>query len=174
MFRHAFTSFPYAGNRHHGGRQGASRMGRCAEESWFKIFGIPKRASIDARPLAARQATGRRLDRRSQLTVLALLTLLVVSVSTFAAPNLHADRIVIIKSKRTLTLYSGGKELRSYRVALGGAPVGPKTRQGDHRTPEGVYRIDAKNSKSQFHLALHVSYPNTQDRAQAAKLRVNP
>jgi murein L,D-transpeptidase YafK len=114
------------------------------------------------------------LDRRSQLKFLTLIALLFISLSVSANPNLHADRIVIIKSKRTLTLYSGSKELKSYRVALGGAPVGPKTRQGDHRTPEGVYRIDAKNSKSQYHRALHVSYPNPQDRAQAAKLRVNP
>jgi L,D-peptidoglycan transpeptidase YkuD (ErfK/YbiS/YcfS/YnhG family) len=34
---------------------------------------------------------------------------------------------------------SQGKILKTYKIALGGEPVGPKTRQGDHKTPEGVY-----------------------------------
>jgi murein L,D-transpeptidase YafK len=39
---------------------------------------------------------------------------------------------------------------RIYKVALGRNPVGPKTRQGDHRTPEGSYIVDAKKDKSRF------------------------
>jgi murein L,D-transpeptidase YafK len=73
-----------------------------------------------------------------------------------------------------MVLYQGHKVLKTYRVALGGNPVGPKTRQGDHRTPEGTYRIDSKNSKSQFHLSLHVSYPSEQDRSDAKKLGAAP
>jgi murein L,D-transpeptidase YafK len=45
--------------------------------------------------------------------------------------------------------------------------VGAKTREGDHKIPEGVYTIDAKNPASGFHLALHVSYPNAEDRVRA-------
>jgi murein L,D-transpeptidase YafK len=92
-----------------------------------------------------------------------------------AAQNaVHADRIVVFKAKRTMLLYQGDKLLKNYRVALGSDPVGPKSRQGDHRTPEGRYRIDAKNSKSQFHLSLHISYPDEKDRANAKRLGVNP
>ena len=86
----------------------------------------------------------------------------------------QADRIVIVKSQRTLTLYRQGQVLKTYKVALGSHPVGPKTQQGDHRTPEGIYTIDSRNSHSQFHLSLHVSYPNADDRARAKKLRVSP
>ena len=84
------------------------------------------------------------------------------------------DRIVIEKSKRTLTLMSGAKSLKKYKVALGGQPVGPKDRQGDHKTPEGIYSVDAKNPNSQFYKALHISYPNQLDRANARKLGVSP
>lgn len=86
----------------------------------------------------------------------------------------QADRIVIIKSERSLTLLQAGKVLKSYKVALGGHPIGAKIHQGDGRTPEGVYTIDSRNAHSQFHLSLHISYPNADDRARARKLGVNP
>jgi murein L,D-transpeptidase YafK len=84
------------------------------------------------------------------------------------------DRIVIEKSKRTLSLMDGTKTLKTYKVALGGQPVGPKDRQGDHKTPEGIYSVDAKNPNSQFYKALHISYANQADRANARKLGVSP
>jgi len=86
----------------------------------------------------------------------------------------QADRILIEKAKREMTLLTHGKVLRSYRVALGHNPVGPKTRQGDMRTPEGLYTIDARYAQSEYHRALHISYPNAADRAQARKLGVDP
>jgi len=85
-----------------------------------------------------------------------------------------ADRIVIVKSERTLTLMRGSKVLRTYKVALGGDPVGPKVKAGDKKTPEGEYVIDSKNPKSRFHLALHITYPNAADRERARKLGVSP
>jgi len=81
---------------------------------------------------------------------------------------------VIEKARREMVLLSHGKVLRSYKVALGKNPVGPKTRQGDMRTPEGLYTIDARYPKSEFHMALHISYPNAADRAQAKRLGVDP
>lgn len=78
-----------------------------------------------------------------------------------------ADRILVVKSERKLTLLHGGKPLKTYLVALGGSPVGDKECQGDSRTPEGIYRIDFKKKNSQFHRALHVSYPDARDVAEA-------
>lgn len=86
----------------------------------------------------------------------------------------QADRIVIVKSQRTMTLLREGKALKTYKVALGSDPRGPKTQRGDNKTPEGVYTIDARNAHSQFHLALHISYPNAADRERAKKRGVNP
>jgi len=47
-------------------------------------------------------------------------------------------------------------------------------RVGDHKTPEGIYVLDHKNPKSGFHLAMHISYPNSLDRERAAKEGVPP
>jgi murein L,D-transpeptidase YafK len=80
----------------------------------------------------------------------------------------------VYKSQRKMDLMSNGKVIGTYRIALGGSPVGPKARQGDHRTPEGIYRIDSRNANSRYHLALHISYPDAADRERARKLGVAP
>jgi murein L,D-transpeptidase YafK len=86
----------------------------------------------------------------------------------------RTDRIVIVKSGHTMTLTNGREVLKVYSVALGRGPVGPKTRKGDHKTPEGVYIIDFKRPNSRFHRALHISYPNEADREQAQRFSLDP
>ena len=93
-------------------------------------------------------------------------------VFAFARQAGPVDRILIEKQARTLKLISGGEVIKTYRVALGGDPNGPKERQGDNKTPEGIYFIDARNQDSSYHLALHVSYPNEKDRQRARELGV--
>ena len=85
-----------------------------------------------------------------------------------------ADRIVIEKKARRLTLFSNGRVLKTYRIALGGNPEGPKERQGDNKTPEGNYIIDSRNENSLYHLSLHISYPNEKDKKRATQLGVAP
>ena len=80
---------------------------------------------------------------------------------------LRADRVLVLKKERILQLLSQGKVVRTYKIALGGDPVGPKTRQGDHKTPEGIYALDSRNSRSQFYKSIHISYPSPRDRAAA-------
>lgn len=87
--------------------------------------------------------------------------------------QVRADRIIVYKSVRTMELMHAGQVLKTYRIALGGEPVGPKTRQGDHRTPEGLYVIDSRNAHSKFHRSLHISYPNAADRERALKLGIS-
>ena len=91
-----------------------------------------------------------------------------------AGKPLHADRVVVLKKKRTLQLLRHGKVIKSYKVAPGGDPLGPKTRQGDHQTPEGVYTLDSRNAHSQFYKSIHISYPGARDRASARAQRVSP
>jgi murein L,D-transpeptidase YafK len=100
---------------------------------------------------------------------IAILTL-AAAMRLHAQP--HADRIIVHKQTRTMELMHAGQVIKTYKVALGGEPVGPKTRQGDHRTPEGVYVIDSRNAQSQFHRSLHISYPSAADREHARKLGV--
>jgi len=92
----------------------------------------------------------------------------------YAIQNGSADRILIEKSARRLTLISQGEVLKTYKIALGGNPIGPKERQGDNKTPEGTYSIDARNRDSRFHLSLHISYPNERDKNRAKELGVSP
>jgi murein L,D-transpeptidase YafK len=93
---------------------------------------------------------------------------------TAATPNVVADKILIEKKVRKMTLFAKGQAIKSYTVALGGNPVGPKEKQGDNKTPEGQYTIDSRNRNSRYHLSLHISYPNEKDRRRAEELGVSP
>lgn len=88
--------------------------------------------------------------------------------------NVTADKVFIEKSKRRLTLLNKNTPLKSYEISLGKEPIGKKTEEGDGRTPEGVYSIDRRKLKSSYHRALHVSYPNVEDTAQAKARGVSP
>lgn len=108
--------------------------------------------------------------------VLALLLVFAASDS-LAQPlprALQADRLVVRKAERTLTLYWHGAKLKTYRVALGGQPLGAKSALGDQRTPEGLYTVARRRKKTDFHAALEVSYPNADDLARARAARVSP
>ncbi|MEA2339897.1 MAG: hypothetical protein QOE82_3904 [Thermoanaerobaculia bacterium] len=95
-------------------------------------------------------------------------------MATTGVAALQADRIVIQKAARQLTLLRNGRPLRSYHVSLGSNPKGAKEREGDGKTPEGIYTIDSRNAYSKYHLALHVSYPNAADRLRSRRLHVRP
>jgi murein L,D-transpeptidase YafK len=86
----------------------------------------------------------------------------------------RVDRILVIKSERKMYLQSAGRTLRTFDISLGLVPEGAKQREGDFRTPEGVYYIESKNTRSDFFLALKVSYPNENDRARARAKGVDP
>ena len=111
-------------------------------------------------------------SRRILATGIVLLGGCLGSIANDSATSV--DRVVVYKHERKMVLLSQGKELKTYRVALGGEPVGPKTRHGDHRTPEGSYVLDSRNPNSQFYKAFHISYPNANDVVAAKKLGVSP
>ena len=108
------------------------------------------------------------IHTRPMLAML-LIGMLAFKDSVPSAQAAKADHVLVLKSQRTLTLLSQGKVMRTYKVALGGTPVGAKEQQGDHKTPEGHYLLDRRNSKSRFYKSIHVSYPNEQDQQRAAK-----
>jgi L,D-transpeptidase catalytic domain len=85
-----------------------------------------------------------------------------------------ADRIIVRKSERRLYLMRRGEVLRSYRVALGLQPAGPKERAGDFRTPEGRYLLTRRNARSDYFLSIQVSYPNDEDVRRARHQHVDP
>jgi murein L,D-transpeptidase YafK len=86
----------------------------------------------------------------------------------------RANHVVISKKNRVLALMQGATTLTRYRVSLGFAPEGHKTRAGDGKTPEGRYRIDRRNARSDYYLSLGISYPNAADVARARAMGVDP
>jgi len=86
----------------------------------------------------------------------------------------QADLVEVFKAERRMELKRQGRVLKTYRVSLGFAPRHHKEREGDGRTPEGLYAIDRRNPRSSFHLSLHVSYPDADDRARAAARGEDP
>jgi murein L,D-transpeptidase YafK len=103
-----------------------------------------------------------------------LLIFMIATLRYVAAITAQADKIVILKSAHSMMLFSGSKVLKTYKVALGSVPIGPKQVEGDHKTPEGTYLIDAKNGHSQFHLSLHISYPSAADQQRARSMGARP
>jgi murein L,D-transpeptidase YafK len=89
----------------------------------------------------------------------------------FASPpppaDAKIDRIVVDKSRHEMTLIQGEIVIRTYKVALGSGGIERKTREGDRRTPEGLYVVDRHNQASGFHRSLHISYPSPADSAAA-------
>jgi murein L,D-transpeptidase YafK len=85
-----------------------------------------------------------------------------------------ADKVLVEKSNRKLHLLKGGVAFRTFDIALGIRPVGDKQHEGDFKTPEGNYILDARNPESEFFLAIHVSYPDQRDLAEARATGVDP
>jgi murein L,D-transpeptidase YafK len=53
--------------------------------------------------------------------------------------------------------------LRTYDICAQSGELGPKRARGDNQVPEGFYTIDHFNPYSDYHLSLHVDYPNRSD-----------
>jgi murein L,D-transpeptidase YafK len=79
--------------------------------------------------------------------------------------------LIAHKSEFRMHLFSKGKLLKTYFIALGQAPIGTKEKQGDNRTPEGDYKIIQK-SRGPFEgdysqylgvAWMRLNYPNNTD-----------
>ncbi len=108
------------------------------------------------------------------LCFLGMALLIVLFHALPAVAKEKVDQVVVKKKAREMLLMSEGTVVRSYTVSLGGNPVGHKVKQGDARTPEGRYVIDYRNPYSNYHLSLHISYPDARDRQRAKSLGVDP
>jgi len=94
--------------------------------------------------------------------------------SAAAADFPLADKVLVEKGKRRLHLLKNGVPFRTFKIALGLAPEGDKEQEGDQKTPEGLYMLDARNPDSDYFLSIHISYPNGRDRAEARAKGYDP
>ena len=75
----------------------------------------------------------------------------------------------IFKRERELEVWVRQKDaskfvmLKKYSICAMSGQLGPKRTEGDGQTPEGFYYIDGFNPSSEFHLSLHLDYPNRSD-----------
>ena len=116
----------------------------------------------------------RTLGPASRVAAFAMLGLLMASAPAAAPAVLPViDSIMVDKSLRRLYLIKDGETVRAFPIALGLAPEGRKTREGDYRTPEGNYHISARKPDSSYMLALQISYPNESDRVRAEQAEVS-
>jgi murein L,D-transpeptidase YafK len=91
-----------------------------------------------------------------------------------AAVPAASTELTVYKARREL-LFVDGPVRRTFRIGLGRNPVGMKTREGDRRTPEGVYYVTHLNPNSAFTLSIGVSYPNSDDAGRGlASSRISP
>lgn len=92
-----------------------------------------------------------------------------------APEPVKVSAIRVMKSERLLELLDKyGNVIRSYRIALGKNPIGHKEFEGDNRTPEGQYTINARNPHSDYYLSLRISYPSKEDRKSAKRKGMKP
>ncbi len=104
--------------------------------------------------------------------VVLLIGLLFLNVCM--AANQDIDYVVVNKTEKKMYLFSEGQKIKEYNVVFGANPKGHKQQEGDYRTPEGRYTLDYKKEKSDFHKAIHISYPNKNDLYNAKSRGVDP
>jgi len=79
--------------------------------------------------------------------------------------------LLAFKEEKRLELWAGKGRgwapIRSYPILAASGKAGPKLRRGDRQVPEGIYRIEALNPNSSYHLSMKLNYPNADDCARA-------
>lgn len=83
---------------------------------------------------------------------------------TSARPSTNGVSIHISKKESTLTLKQYGTVIGTWPAKLGRqSDTGDKVQQGDEITPSGNFYVCTMNDKSQYYLALGLSYPAPED-----------
>ena len=149
------------------------------QDSEMMIFYI-NNVTIKDKTIATQQTQIETLHREVEgkgneiITLQKKIEALEKKVFAYAIQKGSVDKILIEKKERRLMLISRGEVLKTYKIGLGGNPNGPKERQGDNKTPEGIYVIDSRNKDSHYYRSLHISYPNERDKKRAIELGVSP
>jgi|GEM_PF-1643325 len=77
------------------------------------------------------------------------------------------DKVLVFKSARKLHLLADKKIVKTYSISLGKNPIGHKQKEGDMRTPEGLYWLDWRKKSTKYNLSIHISYPSWRDQKRA-------
>lgn len=86
----------------------------------------------------------------------------------------EVDFILVDKQNNKMSLYDDTNcFVKEYEVRLG-INYGPKQFKDDKKTPEGIYRIKAKNPKGQYGKFLLIGYPNDEQTNYAKSKGLEP
>ena len=86
-----------------------------------------------------------------------------------------AKKIVVVKSKRVMVLLDKDNQILSrHRISLGKNNLGTKLKQGDYKTPEGIYKIIDKRSDKVYYKEMLLDYPSQEDRERSKGLGLSP
>lgn len=97
---------------------------------------------------------------KSQFIIIFIL-IFSTSVALPEGPPLPARRVIVIdKAKKDLILLLDGKQMTEFPASFGIDPDSDKYKAFDCATPEGLFFITYKKSKSRFYRLLGISYPN--------------
>ncbi|MCH2196429.1 L,D-transpeptidase [Kordia sp.] len=71
-------------------------------------------------------------------------------------------RILIDKSDYKLSIFAADTLVKEYHVVFGGNPVDDKEKEGDQRTPEGVFGVRDKYPHKKWSKFIWIDYPNAE------------
>ena len=117
---------------------------------------------------------------RKIFILITILLIILLSYNYFPySPILQGtvvEKLVVDKSEREFMVYSNGSIVKTFSISLGDSPIGHKEKEGDEKTPEGIYFINAKAGKgvSGFHKNLGISYPSQKDKLNARQKGFSP
>ncbi len=98
-----------------------------------------------------------------------------VKLNNLATTLAQADYILVLKSQRKMLVQRKGKTLKTFPINMGWAPIGNKEKEGDGKTPEGIYHLDIKyERKDKFYKSFWISYPNEEDKRIAKSRGFKP
>lgn len=81
--------------------------------------------------------------------------------------------LLVEKSKFKLTVFFDGQPVKSYPMVLGGNPVGDKRKEGDRKTPEGIFTIQDIYPHPQWSSFFWIDYPTPESWRKHLKAKWN-
>lgn len=93
-------------------------------------------------------------------TQIALFFTLLVTIAPLQASEYQ---LLVSKKNKELIVEKGGEIIKKYHIASGKGGKGTKRKQGDSKTPQGVYRVSKFKKSSRFYYFIQLDYPNLVD-----------
>lgn len=98
-----------------------------------------------------------------------------VKLNVIAHTLSQADYVLVLKEQRKMLIKRKGQLVKTFNINMGWAPVGHKEKEGDGKTPEGLYHLDRKYDRSdKFYKSYWISYPSIKERAAAKRKGIAP